>query len=104
MTIPRFPGHRCAEPLEMKGISIANLYHRKYEMRCLDYYNHKPEKDGKLLIDLCILTITLTPFFMFAILYYKRYRKSVLRNRLHESYRYTPLNTLLARKYNVPNP
>lgn len=47
----------------MSGISILDLDHRNYHMRCLDFYNNRPEKDGVLLLGILIgviLTIPLT--------------------------------------------
>lgn len=65
----------------MNEIRISDLSHRGYEMRCLDYYSHMPEKDGKLLIDVCIIGIILTPFLMAIMVYYKRKQRISTRYR-----------------------
>lgn len=54
----------CQEPVEMSGISILDLDHRHYHMRCLDFYNNRPERDGILLIGILIGVILTIPFTM----------------------------------------
>lgn len=54
----------CQEPIEMSGISIRDLDHRHYHMRCLDFYNNRPERDGILLIGILIGVILTVPFTM----------------------------------------
>lgn len=48
----------------MSGISILDLDHRNYHMRCLDFYNNRPEKDGVLLLGILIGVILAIPFTM----------------------------------------
>ncbi|XP_065200926.1 leucine-rich repeat neuronal protein 1-like isoform X2 [Planococcus citri] len=69
---------QCSEPVEMKNRFILDLYHRSYEMRCLDMYDHTPEYDGKLLIDILILSIISAPLIMAALIYYKRKRRALM--------------------------
>lgn len=69
---------QCSEPVEMKNRPIVDLYHRSYEMRCLDIYNHTPEHDGTLLIDILILSIISAPVMMAALIYYKRKRRNLM--------------------------
>ena len=59
----------------MENFTFADMYDRNYQMRCLDRYNHKPEKDSDLLIIVFVLVGILTPLLMGAALYYKRYQK-----------------------------
>ncbi|XP_025204556.1 leucine-rich repeat-containing protein 70-like [Melanaphis sacchari] len=54
----------CQVPIEMSGISILDLDHRHYHMRCLDFYNNRPERDGILLIGILIGVILTVPFTM----------------------------------------
>ncbi len=63
---------RCVKPSEMNGTLITDLSHRNYQMRCLDLYNHTPEKDAKLLFNICILAMISMPFLMAFALYHKR--------------------------------
>ncbi|XP_072381559.1 CD180 antigen-like isoform X1 [Diabrotica undecimpunctata] len=40
----------CAAPIEMEKTSFHHLLVRQSQMRCLDTYGHRPEKDGLLLV------------------------------------------------------
>lgn len=44
-------------------------------MRCLDIYNHTPEFDGKLLVNVLMLSIIASPLIMAGLIYYKRKRR-----------------------------
>lgn len=50
-------GLRCAGPEQMKSQQLITLYNRKYEMRCLDYYQNHPERDGTILISVFVVVI-----------------------------------------------
>ena len=76
----------------MENESFIDLYNRNYEMRCLDLYDHKPEKDGKLLIQIIIFVIIVAPLLMGAVLYYKRYLKISELHKLNIFIRYSPVD------------
>lgn len=40
----------CAAPIEMEGQSFYNLSKAKREMRCLDLFGNRPERDGTILV------------------------------------------------------
>lgn len=67
---------RCKQPIEMSGISILDLDHRRYHMRCLDYYNNRPERDGILLIGILIGVILAVPFTMGIMICYAKKKSS----------------------------
>ncbi|CAH0392554.1 unnamed protein product [Bemisia tabaci] len=62
----------CQEPVEMLGQNMRELSSLDYHMRCLDYYNHQPEKDATLLVWIVILVVALIPLAMGLVLYYRR--------------------------------
>lgn len=45
---------RCATPLEMKSRQFAELSSKGVQMRCADYYGHRPERDGPILVGVFI--------------------------------------------------
>ncbi|XP_050520168.1 leucine-rich repeat neuronal protein 2-like [Daktulosphaira vitifoliae] len=67
----------CQEPIEMRGISIIELDHRRYHMRCLDSYNNRPEKDGVLLVGILIGVMLSVPFTMSIMIYCAKNEKSL---------------------------
>lgn len=67
---------KCQEPIEMRGKFFEDLYQQNYHMRCLDLYNHKPEKDATLLIRLLFGLIFSLPFFMIIFVLLTKLRKS----------------------------
>lgn len=51
----------------MKGTQFITLYNKNYTMRCLDYYNNHPERDGTILIGvfvIIVLSMVLTGIFL----------------------------------------
>lgn len=40
----------CGAPIEMEGKFLYDLMQVKSDMRCLDYYGNRPERDGTVLI------------------------------------------------------
>lgn len=76
----------------MENKSFIDMYNSNYEMRCLDLYNHKPEKDGKLLIQIIIFVIIIAPLLMGTLLYYKRYVKISKLHKLNVFIRYSQLD------------
>lgn len=54
----------CQNPIEMRGMSFIDLDRRHYHMRCLDFYNNRPERDGILLVGILIGVILSVPFTM----------------------------------------
>ncbi|VVC27839.1 Hypothetical protein CINCED_3A010861 [Cinara cedri] len=67
----------CQKPIEMSGISIFDLDHRNYHMRCLDFYNNRPERDGILLIGILIGVILAIPFTMGTLMCCAKRKKSL---------------------------
>ncbi|XP_050440621.1 leucine-rich repeat neuronal protein 2-like [Adelges cooleyi] len=67
----------CQEPIEMRGVSILDLDHRHYHLRCLDFYNHRPERDGVLLVGILIGVILSVPFTMAFMMYCARKKNSL---------------------------
>lgn len=63
----------------MRNLQILELSHRHYQMRCLDLYNHTPEKDVKLLMVVSMVAIILAPVLMAVAIYYKRQQRARLR-------------------------
>lgn len=61
----------------MSGISIIDLDHRHYHMRCLDFYNDRPERDGVLLIGILIGVILTVPFTMGIMMFCARRKNSL---------------------------
>lgn len=45
---------RCDSPVEMQGLSFAEIHDKKYHMRCEDYYGRRPERDGPVLVGIFI--------------------------------------------------
>ena len=41
---------RCQEPIEMRGYTMKHLHDIHRNMRCLDKYGNRPEKDGAMLL------------------------------------------------------
>ena len=78
----------------MENTTFIGMYDRNYEMRCLDAYNHKPEKDGKLLVRIFIFVIILAPFIMGAVLYYKHNAKVNKLRKLNIFIRYSQVNLI----------
>jgi hypothetical protein len=78
----------------MENRTFVIMYKRDYEMRCLDTFNHKPEKDGKLLVRVFIFVVILAPFLMGAALYYKRYTKISKKHKLNMFLRYSQLDLI----------
>lgn len=67
----------CQEPIEMSGKSILDLHSIQYNMRCLDYYNNRPERDGILLVGILIGVILAVPFTMGCMMYCAKRKKLV---------------------------
>lgn len=38
----------------MVGIELATLSEKKSKLRCMDKYNHRPERDGTILIGILV--------------------------------------------------
>jgi hypothetical protein len=45
---------RCEAPIEMKGKLMYDLYKKNSQMRCLDMYGSRPERDASILIGMLI--------------------------------------------------
>lgn len=56
----------------MQGLSMESLQKKNYEMRCLDFYGHRPERDGVLLVGVVIGLFIAIPVAMAALLLYRR--------------------------------
>uniref|UniRef100_A0A6M2DWJ4 Putative leucine-rich repeat neuronal protein 3 n=1 Tax=Xenopsylla cheopis TaxID=163159 RepID=A0A6M2DWJ4_XENCH len=65
-------GLHCAEPPEMRGETLITIEEKHSEMRCLDKYGNRPERDGALLIGILVGLITALPICIVAILCYRR--------------------------------
>lgn len=48
--------NRCAGPDPMKGKSFLELSSKNEQMRCEDYYGHRPDRDGPILVGIFIGT------------------------------------------------
>lgn len=46
--------NRCAGPDPMKGKSFLELSSKNEQMRCGDYYGHRPDRDGPILVGIFI--------------------------------------------------
>ncbi|XP_046662575.1 leucine-rich repeat neuronal protein 1-like isoform X2 [Homalodisca vitripennis] len=66
----------CHWPEQMRGQSVAELDHRSYHMRCLDAYDHHPEKDGTLLIGILIGVILAVPLTALVFISYRRHLRT----------------------------
>lgn len=48
--------NRCASPDPMKGKSFLELSSKSEQMRCADFYGHRPDRDGPILVGIFIGT------------------------------------------------
>lgn len=62
----------CASPIEMKDLPLADLADHHSHMRCLDLYNNRPERDGKVLIGILIGLLIGIPLAFVALILYRR--------------------------------
>ncbi|XP_050299695.1 toll-like receptor 9 isoform X2 [Anthonomus grandis grandis] len=62
----------CQAPIEMVGYTFAELYERKYNMRCLDAYGAEPENDAALLVGVLAGILIAIPLILFGIYAYQR--------------------------------
>ncbi|XP_026477176.1 slit homolog 1 protein-like [Ctenocephalides felis] len=65
-------GLQCSEPVEMIGENLLTIEKKHTEMRCLDKFGNRPERDGALLIGILVGLITALPICIAAILCYRR--------------------------------
>jgi len=63
----------CHEPEAMRGQSLLQLDHRTYHMRCLDLYDHHPERDGSFLVGTLIGVIFAVPLTILVYVTYRRH-------------------------------
>lgn len=59
----------CSAPVEMEGKTLYNLTNDKIDMRCLDLYGNRPERDGAVLIGILtglLIGIPLVLFILYA--------------------------------------
>lgn len=61
----------CANPIEMKGLTLYELYQKKSVMRCLDIYGNRPEQDALLLIGTLSGVLTGVVLLMFLVYIYR---------------------------------
>lgn len=60
----------CEYPVEMRGMKMIELEH--HELRCLDLYGARPERDGAVLVGVLIGVLIGIPVALMLILLYKR--------------------------------
>lgn len=62
-----FGRFRCDHPSAMAGKSFSELSAKSEQMRCEDYYGHRPERDGPILVGIFIgnslLSIAYSPVY-----------------------------------------
>ncbi|XP_066144582.1 leucine-rich repeat neuronal protein 1-like [Euwallacea fornicatus] len=63
---------KCGAPVEMASYTLFELYEKKYEMRCLDIYGAKPDKDAVLLIGVLTGVLLAIPIILFIIFAFQR--------------------------------
>ncbi|XP_054277969.1 leucine-rich repeat neuronal protein 2-like [Macrosteles quadrilineatus] len=66
----------CHAPDAMMGQSLAQLDHRAYHMRCLDLYDHHPERDGSFLVGTLIGVIFAVPLTILVYVTYSRHLRT----------------------------
>lgn len=55
---------RCDHPIEMRGRSFTDMSLKHVGMRCEDYYGHRPERDGPILVGIFIgESYSFSPFY-----------------------------------------
>ncbi|KAK9876132.1 hypothetical protein WA026_011249 [Henosepilachna vigintioctopunctata] len=64
---------KCAAPIEMSSFTFEELYNKSYQMRCLDYYGARPERDAALLVGMLAGLLTGIPIVLFCMYSYKRH-------------------------------
>lgn len=63
---------KCGAPVEMEGLTFYDEYVANKSMRCLDYYDNRPERDGTVLIVVLIGLLLGIPLVLFIIFAYQR--------------------------------
>ncbi|KAM3955508.1 toll-like receptor 1 [Aphomia sociella] len=61
----------CQEPVEMRGYTMKHLHDIHRNMRCLDKYGNRPEKDGAILLGLLIGVLLAVPVMLALVLMWR---------------------------------
>lgn len=56
----------------MKELTFYEIFSSHHTMRCLDYYDHRPERDGALLVGVLAGVLVTIPLVLFIIYSYQR--------------------------------
>ncbi|XP_053621887.1 leucine-rich repeat neuronal protein 3-like [Plodia interpunctella] len=62
----------CQEPIEMRGYNMKKLHELHREMRCLDKYGHRPERDGSILLGTLIGVLLAVPIMLALVLMWRQ--------------------------------
>ncbi|XP_060809017.1 leucine-rich repeat neuronal protein 3 [Amyelois transitella] len=62
----------CQEPIEMRGYNMKHLHEVHRDMRCLDKYGHRPEKDGAILLGTLIGVLLAVPIMLALVLMWRQ--------------------------------
>ncbi|XP_059479910.1 leucine-rich repeat neuronal protein 2-like [Neocloeon triangulifer] len=74
----------CHEPIEMRGQTFNTLAQNEEHLRCLDLYDHHPEKDGAILIGVLIGVLLAVPITIAIVILWRRFGPSIT-GRYHAS-------------------
>ncbi|XP_052748969.1 leucine-rich repeat neuronal protein 3-like [Galleria mellonella] len=61
----------CQEPIEMRGYTMKHLHDIHRNMRCLDKYGNRPERDGAILLGLLIGVLLAVPVMLALVLMWR---------------------------------
>ncbi|XP_018320781.1 leucine-rich repeat neuronal protein 3-like [Agrilus planipennis] len=64
---------KCAAPVEMQRYTLYELFEKKTDMRCLDLYGHRPERDAAILVGTLIGVLLGIPLILLGVWVYQKY-------------------------------